>query len=189
MGSTMVQLVQQVSNELGLVAPSTVAGNNAQDVIQTLALMNASGYELLKRHDWRELTRPYRFTVQYLATTGTWTTSSAAITGIPDTTGLDTTYMAVGTGINQDTLHQWWRGDDSGVYPIRNHHHRNTGRIRQLRHWKHGNYCAYQSRNTHLSDYLPGRKNIRNRRLVFNDGSYVGYQQQQWCVYVFKHGE
>lgn len=106
MGSTMVQLVQQVSNELGLVAPSTVAGNNAQDVIQTLALMNASGYELLKRHDWRELTRPYRFTVQYLATTGTWTTSSAAITGIPDTTGLDTTYMAVGTGINQDTFIQ-----------------------------------------------------------------------------------
>ena len=48
MGSTMVQLVQQVSNELGLVSPSTVAGNNSQDVIQTLALMNASGYELLK---------------------------------------------------------------------------------------------------------------------------------------------
>lgn len=106
MGSTMVQLVQQVSNELGLVSPSTVAGNNAQDVIQTLALMNASGYELLRRHDWRALTKPYRFTVQFLTTTGTWTTSAATVTGIPDTTGLDTTYMAVGTGIGQDTFIQ-----------------------------------------------------------------------------------
>ena len=104
MGSTMVQLVQQVCNELGLVSPATVAGNNSQDVIQTLALMNASGYELLKRHDWRELTRPHRFTVQYLTTTGTWTTSSPQVTGIPDTTGLDSTYMAFGTGINQDTF-------------------------------------------------------------------------------------
>jgi hypothetical protein len=106
MGSTMVQLVQQVTNELGVVSPSTVAGNTSQDVIQILALMNASGYELLKRHDWRELTRPYRFTVQYLVTTGTWTTASAAITNIPTTNGLDTTYMAVGTGINQDTFIQ-----------------------------------------------------------------------------------
>lgn len=104
MGSTMVQLVQQVTAELGLVVPGTVAGNPSQDVAQTLALMNACGYELLRRHDWRALTKPYRFTVQFLATTGTWTTSSAAITGIPTTAGLDTTYMAVGTGINQDTF-------------------------------------------------------------------------------------
>jgi hypothetical protein len=119
MGSTMVQLVQQVTNELGVVSPSTVAGNTSQDVIQILALMNASGYELLKRHDWRELTKPYRFTVQYLVTTGTWSTSSAAVTGIPDTTGLDTTYMAVGTGINQDTFIQ---SVDSGTQVTLNHH-------------------------------------------------------------------
>ena len=104
MGSTMVQLVQQVTAELGLVVPATVASNTSTDVVQTLALMNAAGYELLRRHDWRALTKPYRFTVQYTTTTGTWTTSSAVVTGIPDTTGLDATYMALGTGINQDTL-------------------------------------------------------------------------------------
>ena len=104
MGSTMVQLVQQVSAELGLVVPSTVAGNQSQDVVQTLALMNASGYELLRRHDWRALTKPYRFTVQFTTTTGTWGTTSGVISGIPSTAGLDTTYMAIGTGIGQDTF-------------------------------------------------------------------------------------
>lgn len=104
MGSTMVQLVQQVSAEIGLVVPATVAGNTSADVTQILALMNASGYELLRRHDWRELTKPYRFTVQYLATTGTWSSAAATITNIPSTAGLDATYMAVGTGINQDTF-------------------------------------------------------------------------------------
>jgi hypothetical protein len=48
MGSTMVQLVQQCTNELGIPTPSTVAGNASQDVIQLLALMNACGYELLR---------------------------------------------------------------------------------------------------------------------------------------------
>lgn len=106
MGSTMVQLVQQVTAELGLVTPGTVAGNTSQDVSQTLALMNACGYELLRRHDWRALTKPYRFTVQFTTTTGTWTTSAATVTDIPSTTGLDTTFMAVGTGIGQDCFIQ-----------------------------------------------------------------------------------
>ena len=61
MGSTMLQLVQQVTNELGVPTPSTVAGNANQDVVQILALMNATGYELLRRADWRELTKQYTF--------------------------------------------------------------------------------------------------------------------------------
>ncbi len=41
--TTMLQLVQQVTNELGVSTPNAVAGNTNQDVIQILALMNASG--------------------------------------------------------------------------------------------------------------------------------------------------
>lgn len=48
--TTMLQLVQQVTNELGVTTPATVAGNSNQDVIQILALMNANGYEFLRRH-------------------------------------------------------------------------------------------------------------------------------------------
>ena len=100
----MLQLVQQVTNELGVPTPTTVAGNTNQDVIQILALMNASGYELLRKADWRELTTAYSFFTSYTTTTGTYTTSALTITGIPSTASLDTTYMVVGTGIPNATF-------------------------------------------------------------------------------------
>jgi hypothetical protein len=96
--------VQQVTNELGVPTPTTVAGNTNQDVIQILALMNASGYELLRKADWRELTQAYSFFTSYTTTTGTYTTSALTITGIPSTASLDTTYMVVGTGIPNATF-------------------------------------------------------------------------------------
>lgn len=106
MGSTMLQLVDQVANELALPAPASVAGNPTLDVVQILALMNACGYELLREHDWRNLTIPYLFYTQFSTTTGNWTTANRTITGIPSTAGLDTTYQAIGTGINQNTFIQ-----------------------------------------------------------------------------------
>ena len=102
--TTMLQLVQQVTNELGVPTPTTVAGNTNQDVTQILALMNASGYELLRKADWRELTTPYSFFTSYTTTTGTYTTTALTITGIPSTAGLDTTYMVVGTGFPNATF-------------------------------------------------------------------------------------
>jgi hypothetical protein len=98
----MLGLVQQVTNELGVATPSSVAGNTNQDVIQILALMNANGYEFLRRAAWRELTKQYSFYTEYLTTTGTWTTAARTIT-MASTAGLDTTYQVQGTGINQNT--------------------------------------------------------------------------------------
>lgn len=104
MSSTMLQLVTQVTNELGVATPTAVATNTTQDVVQILALMNACGYELLRKSDWRRLTKPYTFFTSYTTTTGTYTTSALTITGIPSTTGLDTTYMVVGTGFPNATF-------------------------------------------------------------------------------------
>jgi hypothetical protein len=98
----MLELVQQVTNELGVATPTSVAGNTNQDVIQILALMNANGYEFLRRHAWRELTKQYTYYTEYITTTGTWTTATRTIT-MASTTGLDTTYQVQGTGINQNT--------------------------------------------------------------------------------------
>lgn len=98
MSSTMLQLVTQVTSELGVPVPVTVAGNVNQDTVQILALMNASGYELLRKSDWRELTKPNSFFTQYTTTTGTYNPSTLQITGIPSTASLDTTYMIVGLG-------------------------------------------------------------------------------------------
>lgn len=103
MGSTMIQLVQQVTNELGIPTPATVAGSASQDTIQILALMNACGYELLRRADWRELTRQHTFYTEATTTTASWAEGVAVITGIPSTTGLSTAYQVQGVGIPNAT--------------------------------------------------------------------------------------
>jgi hypothetical protein len=99
----LLQIVQAATGEMGLPVPTFVAGNGTKDAIQQLALLNAVGSELLREFEWQGLAKEYRVTTQYLTTTGTTTAGSAVVTGIPSTTGLDTTYMASGTGINQDT--------------------------------------------------------------------------------------
>jgi hypothetical protein len=104
MATTMLELVTQVTNELGVPTPASVAGNTNQDIVQILALMNASGYELLRKADWRQLTKPYSFYTSYLTTTGTYSPSARTITGIPSTSGLDTTYMIVGSGFPNATF-------------------------------------------------------------------------------------
>lgn len=106
MSSTMLQLVQQVTNELGVSTPTSVAGNTNQDVIQILALMNAGGYEFLRKHAWRDITKQKQFYTEYLTTTGDWNSGGTTLFNIPSTSGLDTTYQAVGTGIDQNTFIQ-----------------------------------------------------------------------------------
>jgi hypothetical protein len=105
MSSTLLQLVTQVTAELGLASPSSVVGNTSQEVVQLLALMNASGYELLRKADWRQLTGPYNFFTSFVTTTGT-VASSQVITSIPSTAALDTTYMIVGGGFPNATFVQ-----------------------------------------------------------------------------------
>ena len=101
--TTMLQLVQQATAELGLGVPNAVAGNTATDVVQILALLNAVGNELQRLHEWQALDIEYRFTAQYLETTGDTTTNSAVITNMASTAGLDGTYMVTGNGVPQDT--------------------------------------------------------------------------------------
>lgn len=102
--TTMLQLVQQACNEVGIVAPTAVATNTAQDTVQILALMNASGYELLRKHDWRALTKTLTFFTSFVTTTGNWNPATRQITGIPSTAGLTTQFMIVGSGFPNATF-------------------------------------------------------------------------------------
>lgn len=102
--TTMLQLVQQATGEMGLTVPAYMAGNNAQDQIQQLALLNAVGYELQRQWDWEALCVEYQFNTQYTETTGDLVEDSAVITNIPSTTGLSTSYMVVGTGVNTNVM-------------------------------------------------------------------------------------
>ena len=103
MGSTMVQLITECTQELGIPTPTNVAGNNSQDVVQLLALMNACGYEFLRRADWRELTRQHTFYTEATTATGDWVNGVAAITGLASTAGLSTSYQVQGVGIPNAT--------------------------------------------------------------------------------------
>lgn len=103
MAQTLLQLVQSASAEMSLTVPTQVVGNTDVQVTQLYYLANALGNELLREYPWEALNTEYRFTTQYLITTGDTTNNSAVITNIPDTSQLSTNYMVTGTGINQDT--------------------------------------------------------------------------------------
>jgi hypothetical protein len=98
----MLELMQQTSSELGLLAPTYVSGNTQQDVIQLLALMNRAGYNLIKEYDWRALQKEYRFYTQAISTTGDGVNGSYNLLNVANTTGLSTKWQVTGTGIPQD---------------------------------------------------------------------------------------
>src|SRR5262245_21406671 len=106
MSATMLQLMQQASVEMGFSSPSTVASNTTQQVVQTLALMNAVGYELQRQWQWEAMTKEYVFTTPFYTYTATVTNQSTAMTAMSSTTGLTTNptyFQVVGPGINNAT--------------------------------------------------------------------------------------
>jgi hypothetical protein len=105
MSQTMLQMVQQVAAELNLAVPTYVIGNQSQDVQQILALMNGSGYDLVKEFDWQALQVQYRFYTQAINCNATAVNNSVLLTvdsGV-DLTGVDKQWQITGSNINQDT--------------------------------------------------------------------------------------
>jgi hypothetical protein len=103
MSATMLELVQQVTSELNLAVPTYVAGNTSQDVQQILALMNRSGYDLVKEHNWQALELEYRFYTTAITTTCDTINNTYDLLNVGNVTGLDNTYSIVGSAIPQDT--------------------------------------------------------------------------------------
>ena len=105
--STLLQLLQQVTNELGVPTPTVVVGNTSQDVIQLYALMNACGYELLRKADWQQRIKQNIFTTVYAQSNGYTNTASLTnqtIYGLDSSVAaVDSTYQVVGTGISNAT--------------------------------------------------------------------------------------
>lgn len=106
MSKTLLSLVQTVRGELGLTVPNTVVSTSDNDILTTLALLNAAGEEIVNMKTgapWQALNVEYRFTTLYQTKNGTTVNGSAIVTGLSTTAGLDTTYMPLGLGIPQDT--------------------------------------------------------------------------------------
>lgn len=105
MSQTMLQLVQQTAAELNLAVPTYVAGNTSQDVQQILALMNGSGYDLLKEYDWQALQVQYRFYTQSLTANATTVNGSTSLTfeAGTDLSNVNYQWQLSGYNIPQDT--------------------------------------------------------------------------------------
>ncbi len=103
--STLLQLVDDAANEMGLAAPSTVISNTNQQVVQWLGLAQGVGNSLMREHQWEFADIEYRFTTVFYSYTGTVTSGSTTISALSSTTGLTTNptyFMVTGTGVLQD---------------------------------------------------------------------------------------
>jgi hypothetical protein len=99
MSYTLLQLVDQMSAELGLTQPPSVIGSSNNQTIQLLALANRLGKDLVRDFEWQRLVQAYIWQTQTaVSTTGTITAGSRVITAIPSTAALQVGNVVTGTG-------------------------------------------------------------------------------------------
>ena len=99
MSYTLLQLVDQVSGELGLTQPAAVIGSSNNQTIQLLALAQRLGKDLVRDYEWQRLVQAYIWQTQVaVSTTGTITAGSRVITAIPTTAALQVGNVITGTG-------------------------------------------------------------------------------------------
>ena len=99
MAYTLLQLVDQVSGELGLSQPAVVIGNSNNQTAQLLALAQRLGKDLVRDYEWQRLVKAYIFqTTAGTTVTGDITANSSVISNIT-TSGLEVGNVVTGTGI------------------------------------------------------------------------------------------
>jgi len=99
MSYTLLQLVDQMSAELGLTQPATVIGSSNNQTVQILALANRLGKDLVRDFEWQRLVQAYIWQTQVaVSTTGNITSGSRVITNIPSTASLAVGNVVTGTG-------------------------------------------------------------------------------------------
>ena len=82
MASTLLQLVQQASAEMGLAIPNSVVGNTTVDVQQMYYLINAAGNELAREYPWEALNVEYDWYSQYTESDGAIVDGTYTIVGV-----------------------------------------------------------------------------------------------------------
>lgn len=99
MSYTLLQLIDQVSGELGLSQPAVVIGSTNNQSTQFLALAQRLGKDLVREFEWQRLVKTYVLqTTAGVSTTGTITSGSSVITAIPSTAALEVGNVVTGTG-------------------------------------------------------------------------------------------
>jgi len=99
MSYTLLELVDQVSGELGLTQPTSVIGSANNQTQQLLALCQRLGKDLVRDFEWQRLVKAYIWQTEVAtSTTGTITAGSSVITAIPSTASLQVGNVITGTG-------------------------------------------------------------------------------------------
>jgi len=99
MSYTLLELVDQVSGELGLTQPAVVIGSTNNQTIQLLSLAQRLGKDLVRDFEWQRLVQAYIWQTQpAISTTGNITAGSTIITNIPSTSSLQVGNVITGTG-------------------------------------------------------------------------------------------
>jgi hypothetical protein len=99
MNYTLLQLVDQVTAELGLTQPTSVIGSTNNQTVQLLGLAQRLGKDLVRDFEWQKLVKAYIWqTEAAINTTGNITSGSRVITNIPSTTGLQVGNVITGVG-------------------------------------------------------------------------------------------
>lgn len=95
----LLEIIQTVTAELGLTAPTTVVGSTDLQTQQLLALANRAGTQLYREYDWTDLQTEFIINVETATeTTGDVVAGSDIITNIPDTSALSDQYAVSGEG-------------------------------------------------------------------------------------------
>ena len=105
--STLLSLFQTTLQGMGVAtygAPATVIANTNQDVVQTLALTNIAGQELIRQHEWQQSSKQLIFEASYYTYTGDTTDGSTSLTNMSSIASLDVTFSPAGNNIPQDTI-------------------------------------------------------------------------------------
>lgn len=95
---TLLQLIQQVCNELGINPPNAVVSSTDPQIRQLYALLNRHGHDLARQFDWEKLDKEYLLTTVAISNTATTTNNSAVVT-MASTTGITTNFGVDGVGI------------------------------------------------------------------------------------------
>jgi hypothetical protein len=98
---TLLQIVDAVTGELGLVSPGSVVGTNDLQTQQLLRLVNRSGDTIKRVHNWTVLQNLFTLNVGApLLTTGTTLGGSPIISNIPTTAAITAgTFVVTGSNI------------------------------------------------------------------------------------------
>lgn len=99
---TLLRIVGDACNELGIPRPSGVVGNNDPTIIQLFAILRRFGQQLCEQYDWQQLVRSHTIVGQEFQRTLT-TTAGSMVATVDDASGINRDFAVYGGSLPNNT--------------------------------------------------------------------------------------